>query len=426
MGTARRGSRVGAALAVTGGAAALLALLASGGCEFVVSDAIPSFTCVPGAAANCPTGEVCVPSTHVCVSQAGTCTPGAATGCAAGMHCNDQTLRCTGSPASQDAAGDGMAMETFPDSSGDTTVSTPDGRSADASGDAADGSLLDALPNDSGSCGRGVTCGCTGPADCDSGVCADTLTATTALSNELNGMSFCTQPCCTSTDCPGTTVCFGTGGGGNYCVNPSWIGRTGAPASGAMGGAMCTSNGQCRSGVCDMTSGQCADTCCSTTNQGSECAAGTICRYAAFPGNSFDTHQTAWCGPQIGSSAAGATCVVDASCQSGKCATTFTPHCEAVCRSSTDCVTAGQACSYGLGPTLPANKDIVAGCVSVTGNVANGGGCTTNSDCLSAFCDNLGKCRDVCATEGDCKGGLHCKPVVVMVQGSYSVLACEM
>ena len=47
-----------------------------------------------------------------------------------------------------------------------------------------------------------------------------------------------------------------------------------------------------------------------------------------------------------------------------------------------------------------------------------------NADCLSAFCDGS-KCTDVCATDADCKGGLHCRPVQVQVSGSYSVLCCE-
>ncbi len=166
---------------------------------------------------------------------------------------------------------------------------------------------------------RGITCGCSRPADCDSGVCADTLTATTALSNALSGMNFCTQPCCSSTDCPGNTVCFGTGGGGNYCVAPNWIGRA-ADQGTAVGGTPCTGNTECRSGLCNMTTMQCADTCCSTAQQSAECSAGTVCRYAAFPGAGFDTHETAWCGAAVGNTAAGSPCAVDASCQSGKCA----------------------------------------------------------------------------------------------------------
>ncbi len=422
MGTARRANRLGGAIAATLAAIAILALLASGGCELAVSDTIPGFTCVPGAAANCPAGQVCVPSTHQCTPIAGTCTPGAAAACPAGMRCDPQMLRCTGSTSAiPDAAGDGTLMETSPDSSSDAHVGVADGALvADASGDAHDASMPDAPADAPGPC-RGITCGCRGPADCDSGVCADTLTATTALANALNGMSFCTQPCCTSTDCPGNTVCFGTGGGGDYCVAPNWIGRAVEQAL-APGGTACTANGDCRSGLCNTSNNQCADTCCSSAQPG-QCANGTVCRYAAFPGTSFDTHETAWCGAAIGTSAGGSVCAVDATCQSGKCAN-FT-RCEAVCRSTTDCGN-GQACSYGLGPTtLPANKDIVAGCVNVTGNVANGGSCTSNADCQSAFCDGSGKCTDVCVTDNDCKGGLHCRPVVVQVQGSYSVLCCE-
>jgi hypothetical protein len=421
MGTPRRGHRLGGALAAAFATTGFVALLASGGCEFVVGDAVPSFTCLPGTPNNCPSGQVCIPSTHQCVPQAGTCTAGAASGCSAGLRCDEQTLRCTGAGTMlRDAAGDAVVVAMSPDGSHDGSTAAPDGPVSDATGDARDVTIPDA-PTDIVTMCRGVACGCTGPADCDSGVCANSLTATTALSNELNGMSFCTQPCCTSADCPMLTVCFGTGGGGNYCVKPGWLART-ADLGAGQGGASCSNSSECRSGLCDSTS-KCADTCCSSAQQSSECASGAVCRYAAFPGNNFDTHETAWCGPQVGTGAGGAPCALDNSCQSGKCAT-FNNHCEAVCRATADC-SSGQACSYGTGPTtIPANKDIVAGCMAVTGTVQNGGACMNNADCLSAFCDGS-KCTDVCATDADCKGGLHCRPVQVQVSGSYSVLCCE-
>lgn len=231
--------------------------------------------------------------------------------------------------------------------------------------------------------------------------------------------SFCTQSCCSSADCPRTTVCFGTGGGGNYCVAPSWIGRNGDLGTG-VGGAACQGEGDCFSGLC--VNSMCADTCCSTAQESSACASGTVCRFAAFPGAGFDTHETAWCGAAIGTTAGGSPCVGDGTCQSGKCDIT---RCEAVCRSSADC-TGGMECSYGLAPTtLPSNSDIVAGCVTSTGTAANGTTCSSNADCQSAFCDGFGHCTDVCVTDADCKAGMHCVPDAVKVQGNYSVLCCE-
>ena len=264
-----------------------------------------------------------------------------------------------------------------------------------------------------------VTCGCRGPSDCDSGICADYVPLTPALYGVIGNHSICTKPCCTSFDCTPDTVCFGAGTGGNYCVLPKWIGRTVGLGLGR-GGATCSSGAECRSGLCNM--GTCADTCCSTAQQTMECATGTVCRYAAFPGNGFDTHETAWCSPSPGGAAAGATCGFDTACQSGKCAAA---RCMAPCRTSTDCTT-GLACSYGLAPTtIPANKDIIEGCVTATGPTPDGGNCTANSDCQSAFCDGTMHCTDACVTDADCKTGLHCRLANVMVQGTYTVLACE-
>jgi hypothetical protein len=424
MGTPRA-NRLAGGLAMAATVAAIFALLpGEGGCELVVSDALPSFTCMPGAADTCPTGSVCVPSTHQCVSRSGTCVPGAAGGCPAGQRCDAQTLHCTkdgtgpGDASGSEDARMAMSSDSAPDSPG---VLTTDAPTEDAPF-MPDASPLDATPDVQNTC-RGITCGCRGDGDCDSGVCAGQVTLPSALFTAI-GTAVCTQPCCTSADCPGNTVCFGTGGGGNYCIAPHWIGRPGV-LGGAPGGTACSADSDCHSGLC-ATSGStsaCADTCCSssTTQQASECASGTVCRYAAFPGHDFDTHETAWCGAAIGSTAGGLNCGVDNTCQSGKCAAL---KCVAPCRSTADCGV-GQACSYGLAPTLPTNKDIVLGCVLVTGTTANGGTCSANSDCLSAFCDNSMHCTDACVTDADCKSGLHCKPVVVQVQGNYSVLACE-
>jgi hypothetical protein len=416
---ARWANGLAGGLAVATTAIGVVALLSGeGGCELVVGDTVPLFTCLADAADTCPSGSVCVPATHECVPRSGTCTPGAANGCAGGMRCDAQTLRCgPPAPTALDAAGDedgpqAPSLDSGPDS-GDVTVG--DARERDApTGDGPDVNVPDANP-DAPTC-RGVTCSCSRQGDCDSMICADSFTQTPAL-YAVVGMSFCTQPCCTSADCTANTVCFATGGGANYCVLPKWIGRGGGLGTG-LGGATCTGGADCRSGLCNM--GTCADTCCSTAQEATECASGTVCRFAAFPGSGFDTHETAWCGAKIGNLAGGAICAVDSICQSGKCGV---GQCEAVCRTTSDCG-GTLACSYGAAPAVPTNKDIVAGCVTATGTTANGGNCTANSDCQSAFCDGA-HCTDACVTDADCKSGMHCRPVVVQVQGSYSVLACE-
>ncbi len=278
----RRANRLAGGLALAAMATAIFALLpGGGGCELVVSDALPSFTCVPDAADTCPTGSVCIPSTHQCVARTGTCVPGAAGGCPAGMRCDAQTLRCTKEGAGpEDAADDqdallAMTSDSAPDS---PNVQNTDAPTEDAP-TTSDASPLDATADDANAC-RGITCSCRGGGDCDSGICAGQVTLPAALYTAI-GTSICTQPCCTSADCPGGTVCFGTGGGGNYCIAPHWIGRSGEMGEGP-GGTSCTGDSDCRSGLCSMST--CADTCCSTAQEASECASSTVCRFAAFPG----------------------------------------------------------------------------------------------------------------------------------------------
>ena len=419
MWRAKRADRLASGLALVAGAGAILALLGSGGCEALVSDTIPSFECLPGAA-NCPSGSVCVPNTHRCVERTATCL---AIVCPEGKLCDSQTLQCAEGSA-DDASTRGDATSAPPgDAAPEASASLGDGPiSPDSTaGDAADGSLADATPDAASNC-RGITCSCSRPSDCDSGICAGQVTETSPLYTAVG--AFCTLSCCTSADCPASMVCFGTGGGGDYCVMPAWIGRGTTVGSGE-GGAACEGDGDCRSGLC--VTNQCADTCCSMTQESAECVSGTVCRFAAFPGESFDTHETAWCGAPIGSSTGVQPCAVDGSCQSGKCGVSL--RCEAACRTSADC-SGGYACSYGLAPTtLPANHDIVAGCVPVTGTTPNGSGsansCTSNSDCLSAFCDDTGHCTNVCVSDADCTAGMHCVPVDVQVEGNYSVLCCK-
>jgi hypothetical protein len=336
------------------------------------------------------------------------------------MRCDAQTLRCVpGVPLDASGGADAthpIQPDSMPDSS-DVGVGDVPPRDDGLAGDAPE-DVPDVTP-DVQMCSGSIGCSCSLSTDCTTGVCAGGDTLTPALLKALgnNIVSVCTQPCCTSSDCPDGAVCFGTGGGGNYCVPPKWIGRT-SGVGGSQGGAACSGGADCKSGLCNM--GTCADTCCSTAQQGSECAAGTFCRFAQFPGNSFDTHVIAWCGPTIGTMASGTSCAVDISCQSGKC---NAARCQAVCRSSSDCGS-GFACSYGLAPTLPTNKDIIDGCMQPTGNIPPGANCSSNSDCTSAFCDGM-HCTNTCATDSDCKTGMRCRPVLVQVQGLYSVLACE-
>jgi hypothetical protein len=272
---------------------------------------------------------------------------------------------------------------------------------------------------------RDIGCSCYSQSSCDSGICADSLTLTQDFLTANQNSFTCTQPCCTSVDCPLGTVCFGTGHGGSYCVLPALLGRTRDLGNG-IGGALCSGDSDCRSGICTGTPPQCADTCCSSGVQGSECAFGTMCRFAPFPGKTFDVHATGWCGGAIGGGPIGQFCGTDAACQTGKCSALA--RCLAVCRTTSDCPV-GQSCTYQGGPTPPTTGDIVPTCnPTVTGGMADGMPCNASSDCLSAFCAPTKVCTDICFANSDCKNAWRCAPLQVQVtisSGSYSILSCQ-
>jgi hypothetical protein len=265
-------------------------------------------------------------------------------------------------------------------------------------------------------------------------VCGDQESVTSGLYSAAGNANFCTQPCCTSSDCPSGTVCFPTAAGGNYCVLPQWVGLTDGIGTGA-GGASCSTGRDCRSGLCQST--HCADTCCSGQS-GSECSGSSVCTFSAFPGTGIDTHYAANCGTSGGTGTNGHSCSSNNECESQICAadTMFgNAYCHAPCRSAADCSTGSCdggpcACEY----VLPnGNTDLVAACIGSSGNTAEGDSCSpTNDTCATGFCDpNSMKCTSVCFTNADCTtSGWTCRPEQLTIYvngqpgGSYSVLAC--
>jgi len=339
-----------------------------GGCELLVGDTPPTVTCE--ADDGCPAGMVCNLATHSCVY------PGDAIG-PPDVTTNDVTSE---QPASE--AGD---VATDP-------TSEPT------------------------SC-RSLGCTCAGDLDCDSQICADQLTVTAGLYNEV-GHGFCIQPCCTSSDCPSGFVCFGTGAGGNYCIDPSLVGRS-APGS-MMGGSTCSSDGECRSGLC---AGTCQDTCCSMYASG-ECA--NSCRYGAFPGRDIDTHFTAHCTSSGGMTQNGNSCGNDGECLSDLCYLYTFEFCAGACQSSADCGLGGY-CDWAL----DSSDDLFAACFAGTGPTGLGGSCTKDANCATALCDPTSKqCTDVCYSNSACSSvsGWRCRPETLTIMGalSASVLLCGM
>src|SRR6516162_4307360 len=94
------------------------------------------------------------------------------------------------------------------------------GSSGSSSGGSGDGSV-----KPDASCNGAVLCSCVNAMDCASRVCALSVDVGPTLFQAAGSNQFCTQACCTSVDCPAGTVCFASGEGGQYCVDPAWLGR---------------------------------------------------------------------------------------------------------------------------------------------------------------------------------------------------------
>jgi hypothetical protein len=438
-----------------------LAGILGGGCELGVGDTIPPFGCVKGTD-TCPADAICSPITKTCVPLSTTCI---GTGCAPGSSCESTSLTCVlddaetplsdGGSFVAESASDASSPDddatpldatapldatvpldaadadattssstgddaTTPDTGADATLDATDGAVATADAtlpdatppnDGAPGSTdgaVDGGASDGGGTCAGLLCSCSGAAQCASGICADESTVTAALYAQAGSANFCTQSCCSSADCDPSTVCFGTGAGGNYCVDPAWLSRP-STLGALAGGSTCTGDADCRSGLC--AGGACVDTCCSTTQASAACASGATCNLGTFPGlASFDTHRTGFC------NASAAACG-------------FSP-CTA-CRTSSDCSVIAQVCSYSAAAV--GSTDIVATCdpVVATGSGVQGAACSSGSTCASGYCDPTaspsGACSDVCFTDADCKAGWRCRTELVSIEtggGNYYVLRC--
>jgi hypothetical protein len=380
-------------------AALAAAMLAAGGCELLVPDNPPPFTCRPGPG-SCPNGGSCAAATGHCVPFADVCTPES---CPPGTRCDTGTLACQPFDAASPPSSDVLAP--YIDASEPIGMDAPD---AVIEGDSA------------GSC-RGLTCKCSGSSDCASGICGAELTVTSDVYNAAGKANFCTKPCCTSADCDASTVCFATAAGGSYCVRPDWLGRS-TKLGAKTGGQACAVGADCRSGAC--TGSVCADTCCSSSRAGAQCGASTACRFGAFPGAGFDVHFAAHCAASSGLGPSGTACRTAADCQSGFCDTILL-ICRDACESSQDCGVTRQSCGYTV--STPGSAGVAAACGQLQqGTGLQGSSCQTVAECQNGFCDpSSHQCTDVCFADADCTvPGWRCRPEVVQFGGSYSVLCC--
>ena len=273
---------------------------------------------------------------------------------------------------------------------------------------------------DSGCGSGGLLCACANSQGCTTGFCASALAVGPSLYAAAGSSNFCTVACCTSADCPGSSVCYASGAGGQYCVDPAWLGRS-AAQGGLIGGASCGVDGDCRSGLC--AGAACADTCCSLAYSATQCDASTVCAFGTFPGNGFDTHFAARCAPPGGTIGYGDPCGSNDQCVGGLCynyggGTACTNPCEA----NTDCPE-GSGCFYDV-----MGNDVYAACFPTMGTREEGAACMMDTDCRSEWCQTTSLCTSTCARNADCTvvGGWTCRPEGETIDMTlmYDVLMC--
>lgn len=243
----------------------------------------------------------------------------------------------------------------------------------------------------------GIGQACTATSECDSPFfCADaTVVGANVLPASATGM--CTEPCCTSSNCPTGFVCYSPGSGGHYCVDPSKVGRAALGSDPA--GATDNVATRCRSG--ELANGHCVDTCCND----SDCSGGTKCAYGKM-----DTHDGMICQPSSGSGVDGDFCSQPKECRDLVCGGFV---CVANCCGSNVCAGNGNACVYAKYNSSP---DVVAFCAQgQLGSGAIGSTCQTSNDCATNDCyDDLVKsqlyCSDACCVDSDCGAGFACRP----------------
>lgn len=334
---------------------AVVIVLTGGGCSFLVAGDVSDFQCVDSASA-CPSGLVCDVGRKRCV-----------------------------------AAVDGDVPE-----AGDDAL-TEDVRDGPSDGDA------------SGPLNLGSKCRI--DAECKSKLCGASTILTTVITATTGPI--CTTPCCTSTECDPSFVCFNGGTGGGYCVPAALAQRTIPAAGGKSGGVSCTTNNECRSGLCAGSPKSCLDTCCIA----SDCSGATTCRLksVASPAPSHDI----WA---CSVSEAGATkapgdaCTLSTECGTDNCiGFAASQVCRPPCSNTASCrsvpgFTSGH-CLYGS-----SGNDYFKFCFvgTTTSDAPAGANCTDDGSCQSDFCDaELKRCANVCAKDSDCAPNEACRPSAV-------------
>jgi hypothetical protein len=319
----------------------------------------------------CPAGKACATKTGECIDAAIACTP---TSCPIPKVCDQSTLTCVEKGAQK--------------------IGEP----------------------------------CKADAECEADKFCGYAAALTTDIVQKDGL--CTQPCCVSADCPADFVCFGTGRGGNYCVEKGTLGRP--EMGGAPGGTPCSKGAECRSGRCG-AAGRCEDTCCKSA----QCASGTVCRATAVTGQGTKTAYVLGCDKPEGGAKEGATCpktLITDDCAEGVChggaaqdGSGAWKECVAPCCGSASCSETNVICDQ----SRPLNHtEVVSVCGNNQGSVSRGTKqvgepCDNQTECIGLRCyaDSSGQkyCSDSCCTDADCINGTKCRPYDVR---GFFVLRC--
>ena len=295
-----------------------------------------------------------------------------------------------------DVADDAPPRDAGRDDTGEPDAAAPDAAAPDTSvepdtPEPDTGEPDTGVDPDTGVSGLPLGADCERSTECLTGIC---------LEVNVGGRpaAVCTEPCCHEESCPLGFGCQQLQAS-RYCLPAriypagfSFTTRTGDP---------CTSAGQCRSGICDISAGFCRGTCCTDA----ECLAAP-CHWS-LTGSSLRT----FCDPLAilgGDGRTGQGCFSENDCRSGICV----PYpggarCADLCCSTRTC-TGGSVCGLvqGIGPSY------VRGCVDASGGATpNGGSCSVDGDCIDNNCID-GTCRGLCCTDSDCLGGNVCRPRV--------------
>lgn len=334
-------------------------LVAAFGCQLIVGSDPGAFSCEEGKTATCPAGQFC---------SGGMCVAGTATDTVVVPPVEDRDTPDTFVPE------------------------------VDAKADAADSGL--SQPGSP----------CRLDKECGSGLCGtEGILGAPALTTG----AVCTSTCCTSSQCPRGFVCLAPGTGGSYCVAASALPERQVPSTGgASGGAACTANTECRSGLCgDVNDGgvrRCIDNCCKAADCASgTCAVGTIAgKYTGFV-----------CTEPKGNFNVGTACTTASQCKTNLCYNTTAGSCRQRCCSSSQCGT-GNSCIWD---TVGDPVGVVDFCFPTGLRKAAGETCVDFADCASTHCELESNaladaapgrkvCRELCCADSDCAPSQKCLP----------------